>query len=91
MSLSQHPLPPAKHQPDLLIPSAKTINQKKPKNPEIRFNLQEIILHCLGLGTQNSGLREADLEPSPMRGSDKINMLKQVRNTPEKNKSYHTG
>ena len=40
-----------------------SINQKKAKN-------------CLGLHTQNPGLREVDLEPSPNRGSDKINMLK---------------
>ena len=69
-------LPPARHQQHLLIPSAKTINQKKAKNPEIRFNSHEIVLYCLGLRTENPGLREVDLEPSPKRGSDKINMLK---------------
>ena len=52
-SLSQHPLPPARHQPHLLIPSTQTINQKKAKNPEIRFNSQQIILYCLALLTQN--------------------------------------
>ena len=31
--------------------------------------------------TQNPGLREVDLEPCPNRGSDKIDMLKQGRNT----------
>ena len=31
--MSQHPLPPARHQPRLLIPSAQTTNQKKAKNP----------------------------------------------------------
>ena len=52
------------------------INQKKAKNPEMRFNSQQIVSYCLGLRTQNPGLREVDLEPSPKRGSDKINMLK---------------
>ena len=52
------------------------INQKKAKNPEMRFNSQQIVLYCLSLHTQNPGLREVDLEPSPKRGSDKINMLK---------------
>ena len=74
--LSQYPLPPARHQPHLLIPSAQTTNQKKAKNPEMRFNSQQIVSYCLGLRTQNPGLREVDLEPSPKRGSDKINMLK---------------
>ena len=36
--LSQHPLPPARHQPHLLIPSAQTINQKK--NKESRNEIQ---------------------------------------------------
>ena len=31
--------------------------------------------------TQNPGLRGVDLEPHPNRGSDKIDMLKQGRNT----------
>ena len=88
--LSQHPLPPARHQPLLLIPSAQTISRKKSKNPEIRFKSQQIILLCLGLRTQNWGLREVDLEASPKRGSDKINMLKQGRKTQEENKLYRT-
>ena len=79
--LSQHPLPPARHQPHLLIPSAQTMNQEKTKNPEMRSNFQQIVSYCLGLHTQNPGLREVDLEPSPERGSDKINMQKQERNT----------
>ena len=88
--LGQHPLPSARHQPLSLISSAQTINQKKAKNPEIRFNSQPIASYCLGLGTQNPVLREVDLEPSPKRGSDKINMLKQGRETAAENKSYHT-
>ena len=72
----QHTLPSARHEPHLLIPSAQTINQKKAKNPEMRFNSQHILSYCLGLHTQNPGLREVDFEPSPKRGSDKINILK---------------
>ena len=45
----------------------------------MRSNSQQIVSYCLGLHTQNPGLREVDLEPSPKRGSDKINMLKQGR------------
>ena len=82
--LSQHPLPPARHQPHLLIPSAQTINQEKTNNPEMRSTFQQIVSYCLGLHTQNPGLREVDLEPSPERGSDKINMQKQERNTQKK-------
>ena len=74
----QHPLPPARHQPHLLIRSAQTINQEKTtKNSEMRSNSQQIVSYCLGLRTQNPRLREVDLEPSPKRGSDKIKMLKQ--------------
>ena len=51
-------------------------NQKKAKNPEMRFSSQQIVSYCLGLHIQNPGLREVDLEPSSKRGSDKINMLK---------------
>ena len=74
--LSQHPLPHARHQPHLLIPFAQTINQEKTKNPEKRSNSQQIVSYCLGLHTQNPGLREVDLEPNPKRISDKINMQK---------------
>ena len=72
---SQHPLPSARHQPHLLIPSGKTIYQKKTKNPKMRFNSQQIVSYCLGLRTQNPGLRELDLEVSPKTDSHKINML----------------
>ena len=57
---------------------------KKTKNPEMRSNSQQIVSYCLGLRTQNPGLREVDLEPSPKRGSDKIKMLKQGRKTQKK-------
>ena len=49
---------------------------EKTKNPEMRFNFQQIVSYCLGLRTQSQGLRQVDLEPRPKRGSDKINMLK---------------
>ena len=42
----------------------------------MRFNFQQIALSCLGLRTQKLGLGKVDLEPSPNRGSYKINMLK---------------
>ena len=58
--------------PATLIPSAKAINQKKPKNPEMRFNSQQIVSYCLGLRTKNPRLREVESEPSPKRCSDKI-------------------
>ena len=51
-------------------------NQKKAENAEIRFSSQQIVSYCLGLHTQNPGLRQVDLEPSSKRGIDKINMLK---------------
>ena len=47
----------------------------------MRFNSLQIVSHCFGLHTQNPGLREVDLERSLKRGSDKINILKQGRNT----------
>ena len=67
---------PARYQPQLSIPSTKTIKHKKVKNPEMRFNSQQIVSSCLGLRTQNLGLSEVDLEPNLKTGSDKINMLK---------------
>ena len=56
----------------------------------MRFNFQQIVSYCLGLRTQNPWLREVDLEPSPKKGSEKINMLKSGRKTAEENKSYRT-
>ena len=47
----------------------------------MRFHFIKITSYCLGLCTQNPGLRKVDLEPSPMIGSDKINMLKKDRKT----------
>ena len=56
----------------------------------MRFKSQQIIWYCVGLCTQNPGLREVDLESSPKRGSDNINMLKKGKKTAEESKSYHT-
>ena len=47
-------------------------------------------MYCLGLLTQSPRLTEVDLEPSPKRRIDKINVLKQERKTPEEKKSYRT-
>ena len=52
-------------------PFAQTINQKKTKNPEMRFNSKQIVSYCLGLHTQNPGLREVDSEPSAKRGANR--------------------
>ena len=50
----------------------------------MRSNSQQIVPQWLGLCTQNLRLREVDLEPSPKRGSAKINVVKQRRNTQKK-------
>ena len=57
--LTQQPLPPATHQPHLLIQSAKTINHKKSKEPKnkIEHSTNRLILPW-------STYRE----PSAMRG-----------------------
>ena len=72
--------------PATFIDSIRPNNQpgKKKKNPEMRSNSQQIVSYCLGLRTQNPGLRAVVLEPSLKRGSDKTKMLKQRRNTQKK-------
>ena len=82
-----HTLPLARHQPQLLIQSARTINPEKTKNPEMRSNFKQIVLDCLGQHTQNPGLTEIDLEARPKTGYDKINLQKQKRNS--QNKASH--
>ena len=67
----------SRKRPATLIPSAQRINQEKTKNQEMRYNVQQIVSYCLGLHTQNTGLRQVDLEPSPERVGDRINMEKQ--------------
>ena len=52
---------------------------KKQKILKKRSNSQQIILYYLSLYTQYPALREVDLEYSPKRGSDKINMLRQKK------------
>ena len=56
----------------------------------MRSSSQQVVLYCFGLHTENSGLREVDLEPCPKTGSEKINMLKQGRNISKESKSYRT-
>ena len=73
-TLESASLPPAKHQPRLLIPSTQTINKEKTKNPEMRSNFQQIVLYCLVLHTQKPRLREVHMESNPKRGGDKINI-----------------
>ena len=75
-ALESAPLPPARHQSQLLIPSVQTTNKNKAENPEIRFNSQKIVMYSICLCTQTPRLREVDLPPNPKRGSDRINMLK---------------
>ena len=53
-------------------------NNHPRRNKRFRKNTK-LISYCLGLCTQNPGLREVDLEPSPKRGSDKINRLRPKR------------
>ena len=68
------------------LTTAQKQNKKQKKS-----NSQQIISYCFGLCTQNPGLREVDLKPSPKRGSDKINRLKQERkNTTENNSQTRT-
>ena len=75
--LSQHP-----QQPHLLIPSAQIISQNRQRTQKLDSTAKT--LYCLGLHTQKPGLREVDLEPSPKRSSDKINMLEKGRKTRRK-------
>ena len=74
--LSQHPLPRAWHQPNLLIPFTNTLSKIKAKKQEMRFYSRKILSYCLGLRTQKQGLKQVDLGPISLMGSDKINILK---------------
>ena len=77
--------------PSTFINSICSNNQPgkiKESRNEIQLSTNRIVLaYCLGLPTQNLGVRELDLKPSHKKNSDKINMLKQGRNTP-KNTSH---
>ena len=72
---------PARHQAHLLIPSAQPINQKKAENPEMRFNSQQMESYCLGLHTENPGLREV---------VTKSTCLNNEESSTKENKSYRT-
>ena len=50
----------------------------------MRFKSQQIVLYCLGLYTQNQGLRQVDLQPRAKEGSGKMNMLKERKKDPRK-------
>ena len=89
-SLSQHLLPPARHQPHPLTASAQRITQKETKNTIKRSNSQQIESYCLELHMQKPGLREVDLEPSPKRGNCKINRLRPRRKKTTESILYHT-
>ena len=62
----------------------KQSTMKKTKNSEMRYNFQKMVLHATLATYTERWVREVDLESSPNRGSDKINMLKQGRNTQKK-------
>ena len=49
-----------------------------------------MVSYCLGLRTQNPGLREVDLQSRPRRGTDKVNMLQPRRKNITRNKLYLT-
>ena len=87
-SFSQHALPPARHQPDPLTPSAQTTIQEETKNPGKRSSSPQIVSYCLELRTQNPVLKKVNLEPSPKRDSDKINRPRPRRKNTTENKSY---
>ena len=57
---------------------ASLVQMKQSNKSRSVWNDKIINLHL------GSGLRGVDLEPSSMKGSDKINMLKQGRNTLKK-------
>ena len=50
----------------------------------MRSNFQHFVSYYLGLHIQNPGLKEVDLHPSPEKGSNKTNMMKQGRDTQKK-------
>ena len=66
------------------MPSTQINQQGKNKEPrnEIELPTNHIVLPWPS--TQNPGLREVDLEPTPKRGSDKINMQTEGGNNQKK-------
>ena len=82
---SQHPLPPARHQPHSLTPYPQKSSKKKQEIWKKRSNSQQIKLYyCLGLCIQSPELRQVDLDLSHKRGSEKINRLRPRRKNKRK-------
>ena len=67
---------------------SKQSNRKKQSMQKLDPTSKQIMSNYLALRLQNPELRGLDLEPSPKRGSNKINMQKEGRNTQKKIKSY---
>ena len=65
--------------------SPTQLTTKKQRTKKWDSTLKKLYGTGLGLRTQNPGIREVDLEPSAMVGSDKDNMLNWGRKTAEKN------
>ena len=70
--MSQHPLPPARHQPHLLIPPAQTINQEKTKNPEMRSSFDK--LDDIVDEYNNTYHRTSKMEPIDVKNNTCINI-----------------
>ena len=71
-----------------LILFTQTINQKETHDQDM-FNSKKIASYPHGLRTQNPGIREVGLEPSPKRGSAKINLLRQGKQTATEKNLYN--
>ena len=78
-SLTHHHLPPVRHQPHLLIPSAQNNPPGKNKEPrdEIELPTNRLVLPW-AMHTEPR-VRDLDLQPASKTGSDKINIEKQER------------
>ena len=66
------------------------ISKRKKQRVQIWDSTSNKSYRILWLWYTETLLRGVDLEPSPKRGSDKINMVKQGRKTPRENKLYPT-
>ena len=86
-ALGQHPFPPPSTSHIIWFHPPKQSTRKK-HIIQKKINSKQIVSYCLGLRTQKPWLREEDLETSPKRGGDKINMLRQGKNTALENKFY---
>ena len=81
---------PARHQLHFLIPSTQAINQQKDKEYKNEIQLPGNPIVLVWPTYAELRVKWGDLEPSSRRGSEKINMLKQGRNTQKKALSYYT-